>query len=50
MNLIFTGDDHREIWEKSENKDKKTAHLYNILGLPEYEAIESFRKHEWNVN
>lgn len=49
-NLIFTGDDHREIWKRSDDKDKKTAQTYNILGLPEYEAIESFRKHEWKVN
>jgi glucosamine-6-phosphate deaminase len=43
----FTGDDNRDIWKKTEDKNKHTADVLNILGLPEYEAVECFKKLNW---
>lgn len=43
----FTGDDNREIWRKTEDKNKNTADVYNRLGLPEYEAIECFKRYQY---
>ena len=39
---VFPGDDSREFWQRAEDRNKKTAHLYNVLGLAEYEAMEAF--------
>ncbi|MFZ1749670.1 MAG: glucosamine-6-phosphate deaminase [Saprospiraceae bacterium] len=39
---VFPGDDTREFWQRAEDRNKETAHLYNVLGLAEYEAIEAF--------
>ncbi len=39
---VFPGDDSREFWQRAEDRNKDTAHLYNILGLAEYEAMEAF--------
>ncbi len=41
---IFPGDDAREFWQRAEDRNKETAHLYNQLGLAEYEALEAFVK------
>ena len=39
---VFPGDDSREFWQRAEDRNKETAHLYNVLGLAEYEAMEAF--------
>lgn len=39
---VFPGDDTREFWQRAEDRNKTTAHQYNILGLAEYEAMEAF--------
>jgi glucosamine-6-phosphate deaminase len=38
----FMGDDERLFWQRSEDRNKATAALYNQLGLAAYEAIEAF--------
>jgi glucosamine-6-phosphate deaminase len=38
----FMGDDERLFWQRSEDRNKATAELYNQLGLAAYEAIEAF--------
>ena len=38
----FMGDDSREFWQRAEDRNKATAHQYNVLGLAEYEAMEAF--------
>ncbi len=38
----FPGDDPREFWERAEERTQNTAHLYNELGMAEYQAIEVF--------
>ncbi|RUT73099.1 glucosamine-6-phosphate deaminase [Ancylomarina longa] len=38
----FMGDDSRLFWQRSEDRNRTTANLFNKLGLSEYEAIEAF--------
>ncbi|MFN7116908.1 MAG: glucosamine-6-phosphate deaminase [Saprospiraceae bacterium] len=42
---LFPGHDSREFWERAEQRNRGTARLYDQLGLPEYEAIEAFKRH-----
>lgn len=40
---LFPGpNDHREFWQRAEDRNRNTAKLYDKLGLAEYEAIEGF--------
>ncbi|MCC6283282.1 MAG: glucosamine-6-phosphate deaminase [Saprospiraceae bacterium] len=38
----FPGDDNREFWQRAEDRNRGTAHMYRSLGLAEYEAMEAF--------
>ncbi|MDR1592006.1 MAG: glucosamine-6-phosphate deaminase [Prevotellaceae bacterium] len=38
----FLGNDERLFWQRSEERNKTTADMYNKLGLAAYEAIEAF--------
>ena len=38
----FPGDDSREFWQRAEERTQNTAHLYDLLGMAEYQAIEVF--------
>lgn len=40
----FPGNDEREFWQRAEDRNRETAHIYRQLGLAEYEAIEAFRR------
>lgn len=42
---LFPGPDSREFWQRSEARNRGTAELYNSLGLPEYEAMELFKRY-----
>lgn len=39
---LFPGPDPREFWQRAEDRNRKTAQIYDALGLAEYEAIEGF--------
>ncbi|HRJ49005.1 MAG TPA: glucosamine-6-phosphate deaminase [Phycisphaerales bacterium] len=40
---LFPGpSDHREFWQRAEERNRSTAQVYDALGLPEYQAIEGF--------
>lgn len=39
---LFPGNDPREFWQRSEDRNHRTAELYDALGLAEYEAMEGF--------
>jgi glucosamine-6-phosphate deaminase len=39
---LFPGTDDREFWQRSEDRNHKTAEMYDLLGLAEYEAMEAF--------
>jgi glucosamine-6-phosphate deaminase len=45
--VMFQGDDSREFWLRVEERNRKTAIHYNLLGLTEYEAIEGFKRMEF---
>lgn len=38
----YPGSDHREFWQRAEERTQHTAHLYDKLGMAEYQAIEVF--------
>ena len=40
----FPGEDQREFWERSEDRNKQTAEIYRSLGFAEYEAMEAFKR------
>lgn len=42
---MFPGNDVREFWQRSEDRNRNTARVYDELGLPEYEAIEAFKRY-----
>ncbi|WP_235297092.1 glucosamine-6-phosphate deaminase [Portibacter marinus] len=42
---MFPGNDAREFWQRSEDRNKNTARIYDELGLAEYEAIEAFKRY-----
>ncbi len=41
---LFPGTDAREFWQRAEERNRATAQAYDALGLPEYEAIEAFKR------
>jgi glucosamine-6-phosphate deaminase len=41
---VFPGDDTREFWQRAEDRNRNTAELYNKLGVPEYQAVEVFKR------
>ncbi len=40
----FPGEDQREFWQRSEDRNKQTAQIYRNLGFAEYEAMEAFKR------
>ena len=38
----FLGNDERLFWQRSEDRNRGTATLYDQLGLASYEAMEAF--------
>jgi glucosamine-6-phosphate deaminase len=36
------GSDKREFWQRAEDRNRDTAKLYDLLGLPEFYALEGF--------
>ncbi|MDR8393064.1 glucosamine-6-phosphate deaminase [Aliifodinibius sp. S!AR15-10] len=44
---LFPGPDEREFWQRSEERNRGTAQLYDKLGFAEYEAIEAFVRHKF---
>ena len=41
---LFPGTDMREFWQRAEDRNRKTADIYDKLGFAEYEAIEAFKR------
>lgn len=44
---LFPGSDTREFWQRSEDRNRGTAEVYDELGLAEYEAIEGFVRYHF---
>ncbi|MGE3806682.1 MAG: PIG-L family deacetylase, partial [Gemmataceae bacterium] len=36
------GSDRREFWQRAEDRNRQTAKVYDLLGLPEFYALEGF--------
>ena len=47
---LFPGHDEREFWVRADERTKETARRYNALGLPEYYAIESFKRYDGGLS
>ncbi len=45
----YPGNDEREFWQRAEERNKLMAEKYNQLGLAEYEAIEAFKRWDFNA-
>jgi glucosamine-6-phosphate deaminase len=45
--VVFQGQDDREFWQRSEDRNRATAKMYDELGLAEYEAVEGFRRYHF---
>ena len=43
--VMFQGQDLREFWVRAEERNHETAEKYKKMGLAEYAAIESFKRH-----
>ncbi|MBX3417442.1 MAG: glucosamine-6-phosphate deaminase [Pirellulaceae bacterium] len=43
---LFPGSDPREFWQRAVDRNINTANQYNLVGLPEYFAMEAFVR--WN--
>ncbi len=43
---LFPGHDEREFWVRADERTKETARRYNALGLPEFHAVESFKRYD----
>jgi glucosamine-6-phosphate deaminase len=43
---LFPGSDPREFWQRAVDRNVNTANQYNLVGLPEYFAMEAFVR--WN--
>ncbi len=43
---LFPGSDPREFWQRAVDRNTGTADKYNLIGLPEYFALEAFVR--WN--
>jgi glucosamine-6-phosphate deaminase len=44
---LFPGNDPREFWQRAEDRNRYTARVYDLIGLPEYEAIEAFVRYHF---
>eukprot|EP01113_Clastostelium_recurvatum_P012995 TRINITY_DN1680_c0_g1_i3.p1 TRINITY_DN1680_c0_g1~~TRINITY_DN1680_c0_g1_i3.p1 ORF type:complete len:692 (-),score=220.68 TRINITY_DN1680_c0_g1_i3:95-2170(-) len=45
---VFPGADKREFWQRAEERNKATAHIYDSLGLTEFEGTEAFIR--WHID
>ena len=43
--VMFQGQDLREFWVRAEERNSETAEKYKKMGLADYAAIESFKRH-----
>ncbi|MDX9748896.1 MAG: glucosamine-6-phosphate deaminase, partial [Paludibacter sp.] len=43
----YMGNDERLFWQRSEERNRATASLYQQLGLASYEAIEAFVEYKF---
>lgn len=44
---LFPGADPREFWQRAEDRNAQLAKDYDVLGLPEYTAMEAFKRYHY---
>ena len=44
-NVMFQGDDNREFWVRTEDRNRAIAKDFRDLGMSDYSAIETFKRH-----
>ncbi|TRX49702.1 glucosamine-6-phosphate deaminase [Fulvivirga sp. M361] len=44
---LFPGNDPREFWQRTEDRNHETARMYDKLGFTEYEAMEAFVRYKF---
>ena len=44
-NVMFQGDDNREFWVRTEDRDRAIAKDFRDLGMSDYSAIETFKRY-----
>ena len=42
---MFQGDDNREFWVRTEDRNRAIANKFRKLGMSDYTAIETFKRH-----
>lgn len=46
-NVMFQGDDDREFWVRTEDRNLAIATIFRKIGMPDYAAIETFKRHHF---
>ena len=46
-NVVFQGDDDREFWVRTEDRNLAIATRFRKIGMPDYAAIETFKRHHF---
>jgi glucosamine-6-phosphate deaminase len=44
---MFQGNDAREFWVRTEERNNETAKQYHQLGLADYAALEAFKRYHF---
>lgn len=44
-NVMFQGDDNREFWVRTEDRNRAIANTFRDLGMSDYSAIETFKRY-----
>ena len=46
-NVMFQGDDNREFWVRTEDRNRLVAKTFHDLGMSDFSAIETFKRHHF---
>ena len=46
-NVMFQGDDNREFWVRTEDRNRAIAKTFHDIGMSDYSAIETFKRHHF---
>jgi glucosamine-6-phosphate deaminase len=46
-NVMFQGGDDREFWVRTEDRNLAIATMFRKIGMPDYAAIETFKRHHF---
>jgi glucosamine-6-phosphate deaminase len=46
-NVMFQGDDNREFWVRTEDRNRAIARKFRDIGMSDYTAIETFKRYHF---